>query len=261
MLLIYRIFSAIGFLYHSKPLRVNSFGLPFLIKLTDGFLLNAKNVQKNLAPVELLREELLSDKTLIHIIDPGTGVVRYDTISGICKKASGSARKLRILHQLVKFVEPQMAIELGTSLGLSSASIALAMPYKTVITVEGEKNLAEKANDNFVKLGLKNVRLISQKFDDVLPVLVDNLKSPFFAYVDGNHTYKATVKYYEMFSQHLDEHSMLVFDDICWSKDMGKAWDYICNHPKSTICIDFYDIGVVVFQRGLIKQKINLRVY
>lgn len=236
-------------------------GSPFVLKLTDKFLLNVKNVQKTLAPVESLRKELLSDKTLIYIDDPGTGAVKHDTIAGICKRASGSSRKLRILHQLVKFVEPEMTIELGTSLGLSSASIALAMPDKTVITVEGEKSIALQANDNFARLDLKNIRLIAQKFDEVLPALVGELKSPFFIYIDGNHTYEATVKYYDLFSLHLDEHSMLVFDDIRWSKGMEKAWDYICNHPQSTICIDFYDIGVVVFNKESIKQKINLRVF
>lgn len=261
MLLIYRILSAIRFLCHSKPVKGHDIGSPFVKKLTDEFLLNVKNVQKTLAPVESLRKELLSDRTLIHINDPGTGIVKHDTIAGICKRASGSARKLRILHQLVKCVEPEMAIELGTSLGLSTASIALAMPDKTVITVEGEKSIAHKANENFTRLGLKNVRLIAQKFDKVLPALADELKSPFFVYIDGNHTYEATVKYYEMFSQHLDEHSMLVFDDIRWSKGMEESWNYICNHSKSTICIDFYDIGVVVFQKESIKQKVNFRVY
>jgi predicted O-methyltransferase YrrM len=232
-----------------------------VIKLTNEFLLDIKNVQKTLTPVESLRKVLLGDKTLININDPGTGVVKHNTIACICKRASGSARKLRILHQLVKFIQPEVAIELGTSLGLSSASIALAMPDKTVITVEGEKSIAQKANENFARLGLKNIRLISQKFDEVLPALVEELKMPFFIYVDGNHTYEATIKYFDLFSQNLDEHSMLVFDDIRWSKGMEDAWDYICNHSRSTICIDFYDIGVVIFQKESAKQNFNLRVY
>ena len=53
--------------------------------------------------------------------------------------------------------------------------------------------------------------------------------------------------------------SVFVFDDINWSEGMKRAWNEIKNHPKVTVTIDLFMMGLVFFDPDLSKQDFVLR--
>ena len=74
------------------------------------------------------------------------------------------------------------------------------------------------------------------------------------AYIDGNHTYEATMKYFNELLKITHENSILIFDDIYWTSDMTKAWEEIKTIPAVTVSIDLYKVGLIFFRKEN-KQK------
>ena len=72
--------------------------------------------------------------------------------------------------------------------------------------------------------------------------------SPDLIYFDGNHQKKATLKYFNDCLPFINENSVFIFDDIRWTKDMLDAWQEISSHPKVSVSIDLFSIGLIFFR-------------
>ncbi|MCL6525077.1 MAG: class I SAM-dependent methyltransferase [Thermoflavifilum sp.] len=207
-----------------------------------------------LSTVEALRRHLLHDHRLIEVDDPGAGSNmlsgRYRRMSQIARTAAKPVPLARMLFHLCRFLQPAMVIELGTSLGLTTAYLATAVPHATVITVEGSKAVAAEARKHFQQLGLSNVHLREGLFADVLPEIVASLRKPFLLFVDGDHRYHSTRQYVEPFLSLLGEGSCLVIDDIHWSPGMQRVWDELHHDRRINLSIDIFFLGLLFRQAG-----------
>ena len=109
-------------------------------------------------------------------------------------------------------------------------------------------------------MGLTNISLIEGNFDEQLPKWLVYHKKVDFAFIDGNHLYKPTVAYFEALLEVVEDHSILVFDDIHWSEEMEQAWSEISGHKAVTLSIDLFFIGIVFFRKEFAqKQQVSVR--
>ena len=161
---------------------------------------------------------------------------------------------------MIDYYGPKQIIELGTSLGITTAYLASANPAAKVTTFEGSGTIAQIAKQNHGSLGLANITLREGNFDEELPRWLAQNKKVDFAFIDGNHAYKPTMAYFEALLDVVEDHSILVFDDIHWSKEMEAAWAQISAHPRVTLSIDLFFIGVVFFRKEFAqKQQVSIR--
>lgn len=204
------------------------------------------------AQLEALRKQLKADKRILQIEDLGAGsrVASHKTrsVNELARNALKPPKYAQLLYRLVRHYQPQTVLELGTSLGLTTAYLAMANPAASVYTIEGSPAVAGIARENFAKLGLHNIRQYQGNFDEVLPPLVSQLSSIDLAYVDGNHRYEPTVRYFRQLLPVLHNHSILVLDDIHWSQEMEKAWEEIKAHPAVQGSVDIFFLGFVFFR-------------
>ncbi len=219
------------------------------------FVLHVLNNKKQYtAPVEIeeLRKELLQDKRIIPIEDFGAGSriskAKQRTVQQIARTAVKPKKYSQLLYRLVRHYQPQVIVELGTSLGITTAYIATANPAAQVITIEGSSSIYEKAKTNFEKLQIRNIQALQGNFDTVLPQVLKQLTEVDLAYIDGNHRYGPTVNYFHQFLAKSGNNTILVFDDIHWSPEMEKAWQYIQQHPTVRCTIDIFFLGFVFFR-------------
>jgi predicted O-methyltransferase YrrM len=140
-------------------------------------------------------------------------------------------------------------LELGTSLGITSAYLASAKDDSKLVTMEGSKEIAAIAQSNFEKLNVKNVSIITGNFDDQLPAFLNRQDKLDFVFIDGNHRLEPTLRYFEMLLPKTREGSILIFDDIHWSEEMEMAWKQIQHHPQVTVTVDLFFIGLVFFRK------------
>jgi predicted O-methyltransferase YrrM len=235
---------------------------PFVYHLVDEVIYDAKP-REIYRGIEQLRRELLKDDRTITITDLGAGSHvnnnRKKRVRQIAKNALKPAKLAQLIHRLAAEFKPQNILELGTCLGITTAYLAKAGTSSSVITIEGCPETASVAAENFKKLGIQNVELVTGNFDIVLPQLTGKQKFLDFVFVDGNHRKDATLNYFNICLPLLHEGSVMIFDDIYWSSDMKDAWEQIKADPRVTVTVDLFWIGLVFFRRGQAKEHFRVK--
>jgi predicted O-methyltransferase YrrM len=204
-------------------------------------------------PVEDLRKQLLSDKTFIEVEDFGAGSTVIKTNKRRIDKMAASSLKPRkfaqLLFRIVQFYQPKTILELGTSFGISSAYLASGHNEARLYTIEGAASIANIARLNFNMLSLKNIEVIEGDFSKTLTPLLQELQGIDLAFIDGNHRKDPTMQYFNQLLNKSDDSTILIFDDIHWSKEMEDAWENIKAHPSVTLTIDLFFIGIIFFRK------------
>ncbi len=212
--------------------------------------------------IEALRRKMLANETVITIEDYGAGsrtnATKLRSVQSIAAAALKPKKFSQLLYRITKFYKCQAVLELGTSLGITSAYFAQAA--SKVFTLEGSTAIASIAKENFSRAGFANIEQVLGNFDEILPSLLSKINSPDLVYVDGNHRYEPTVRYFNWLYPHLHEYSIVVFDDIHWSAEMEQAWHEIIADERVTLSIDLFFIGIVFFRKEfLVKQDFQVR--
>jgi predicted O-methyltransferase YrrM len=115
--------------------------------------------------------------------------------------------------------------------------------------MEGAPEIAKQAQRHFQHIGLHNIEQVIGNFDSTLASVLQKNKSLDFVFIDGNHRFEPTIRYFNMMKPNLHEYSVVVFDDIHWSKEMEQAWAAIKNDDSVTLTIDLFFIGLVFFRK------------
>lgn len=249
------------FRIESKPKGGHGIHSPFVYDLYTRCI-ESKTNDDIFFQIEALRKELFKDRSLIKE-NYGAGSkginIHNNTIGAIAKHASTPLYFGKLLFRLANYFKPSTILELGTSLGISTSYLASGYPKSKVISIEGNSQLSKLAKENLNKLGLTNVTLIDGDFDIKLPEILSKTEKLGLVFVDGNHTEQATLNYFYLLSKKADNDTLIIFDDIRWSKGMESAWRNICNDNNVSISIDLYNCGLVFFRKGLAKQHFKLR--
>lgn len=235
---------------------------PFVYKLTDEVIYDFKS-KIEYKSIEAQRKKLFNDDSLVKVTDLGAGSHlnknRTKKVSQIAKNALKNPALAQLIYRLAKDNNPKSIIELGTCLGITTAYLSKACPDAEVITIEGCPETAKVAYNNFKELDLENVELQVGNFDVLLPEIIDKREKLEFVYIDGNHRKEATLNYFNWCLPKIHENSLLIFDDIYWSKGMKEAWAEIKNHPDVVVTIDLFWIGLVYFRKGQAKEHFKIK--
>ncbi len=203
--------------------------------------------------IENLRQAMLIDRTKLIIKDFGAGSrinkENERQVSAIAASSLKPKKFGQLFFRMADRYAPMHVLELGTSLGITTCYLASANSNAQVITLEGSDAIAEIAQKNFNKLQLENISLVKGNFDDTLTNLLTKIEKIDLVFVDGNHKLEPTLRYFKQLLPKLDEHSILIFDDIHWSREMETAWKTIQIDPSVTLTIDLFFIGIVFFRK------------
>ncbi|MCQ2609066.1 MAG: class I SAM-dependent methyltransferase [Bacteroidales bacterium] len=244
---------------HKYGHRIHS---PFVFDLIQT-VFRAKNKKHTFSAIEKRRKELLHNSNVITIEDFGAGSKKNTSnirkINYIARTSLSQGKYARLLYNLVKRYQPQTILELGTSLAISTSYLALGNPSSKLITLEGSQSIANIAKETLQACGITNAAIQVGRFDDTLDSVLQELKTVDFAFIDGNHTKDATLRYFEKILPYCNEHTILIFDDISWSEDMNDAWNQIVENPNVSISIDVCKQGLVFFRKGIVKQHFVIR--
>jgi predicted O-methyltransferase YrrM len=227
-------------------------------------VLNAKMDKAEYQAIENLRISLRKDRTVIEVEDFGAGssVTKSTkrTIADIARHAGKSGKYGQLLFRIARHYQPKTILELGSSLGLSTSYLAMAVPGSMVVTLEGSTAVAAMAKENFKNLGLSNVNSITGEFGATLSKALTALGKTDLVFLDGNHRKAPTLAYFNLLLQYADPYSILVFDDIHWSAEMEDAWAEIKQHPAVTMTIDLFFLGLVFFRKDFrVTQHFTIR--
>jgi len=248
-------------LYRLKSFRLHGIHSPFVFDLYQQVIChNGHYAAYN--TVEKLRRTLKRNHKKIEVTDWGAGsrtnALIHRRISELARVSAKPSRYAQLLFRLINYFQPDIMVELGTSLGITTAYLASARKNGKIFTFEGCSNITQLAQRNFNHLGLSNITLVPGNMDQTLAAKIVKLPQVDFVYFDGNHRYEPTMRYFNICLQKHTENSIFVFDDIYWSREMEKAWLEICSHSAVTLSIDLFQMGFVFFRKKQPKQHFTI---
>jgi predicted O-methyltransferase YrrM len=211
--------------------------------------------------IESLRRKLKNDQTVLSYKDPGNDEQLKRTISSLTKTSAKSPRLCRLLAAMIHHFKPKTALELGTSLGISTLYQWKELHDDAKLwTLEGNSAVIPNAQSHFDQFGANNLKLVEGKFSDTLPKVLSEIETIDWAFIDGHHQYQPTLDYFNLIIPKLNENTVIVLDDINWSDGMQGVWKEIIAKPEVTASVDLFFLGVVFFRKNLTKEAFKLRL-
>ncbi len=208
------------------------------------------------------RKKLRKDTSTLSITEYGAGSRVFSsnqrTVSAIAKHAGITYKRQKLLFRMMRYFQPDSVLELGTSLGMATWAMALGNSSANIHTVEGCKTTAEVAKNYFKSFRFKNIQLHIQTFDDYFKAFP--LDKVDLVYLDGSHDKKNTLALFNQILPYTHNDTVVIFDDIYWSKEMTEAWTEITQHPNVTVSVDTFFWGIIFFRKEQKKQHFTLRV-
>lgn len=210
--------------------------------------------------VERQRRELQQSTAVVHVEDFGTGRSGDFRVRDLASRVLMPRRQAQLLFHLVQFLKPDLIVELGTALGVTTSYLALPNRQTEVLTFEGALEVVKQARRVWQKLDIQNVRCVTGDLDKTLAATLEGLgKSVGFAVLDANHRGEALLRYFDLLSPHAEPASVFVVDDIRYSPDMFAAWQELTRRPMVTASFDFGAFGLLFFDPHFPHQTFRLR--
>jgi predicted O-methyltransferase YrrM len=227
---------------------------PFVFDIYNGLIGHVQRGKDLDLDVEEIRKKLLASKEICEIEDFGAGSkkLRKATrkISSITKYST-SSRKYSLLYQFFCSKTPaEQVFELGTCVGLNTRYLS-KVTKGCIYTFEGSSALWKKSQEFQKPL---NTHYVLGNLEYSLPYILNKHHPVDFALIDANHTFAATIAYFELLLPKIQESSIIAIADIHWSKEMNQAWEKIKSHPQVVISLDFFECGVLIFDNTLPKS-------
>ncbi len=261
-MIFFRTLRFIDYLLFARHRKGHGIHSPFVFDLVNRVFRNKTDHQVVLT-IENLRKKNISDQSSINVLDLGAGSNRMKTssrkVSEITKYSSIPEKYGLLLSNLAgEFGKPSV-VEFGTSLGISTMYLAAGCPGSVVYTMEGCPQTSLLANENFRKGGFENIILMNGSFDDLLPELKRKNVKPGLVYIDGNHKKEPVCRYFREISEMSNNETVIVIDDVHYSREMEEAWNEIRNDTNLTLMIDLYRMGLVFFRKGITRSSYTIR--
>ena len=251
-------FRYLKFLYRASNSRGHGVHSPFVFDLLI-HVLQDKTDYNQYASWMSWRNSMLSSQEVLEIEEIGAGSRAESSskrsIASLARVAAKSPRTARFFFRLARYYQPNTILELGTSLGLTSAFFSLACPASSITTIEGVPAIAAIAKQNFNDWGCTNVNVQVGNLDNTLAAVLDQIERPDLVFMDGNHREESTKRYFLQLLPYLSSTSMVLVDDIHWSQEMENAWSFIQSHEKVRLTIDFFQFGVVFFDPAFLQKS------
>jgi predicted O-methyltransferase YrrM len=235
---------------------------PFLFDFYTN-VLKKEFLYPDLDILKRIKRRLESDHRIINVTDFGSGSLKMKTssrkISDIARISTTPAKYSKLYSRIIRHYNCIHVLELGTSLGLNTAYLAMANEAVKITTIEGSPQTASAAKQVFEEIGVKNIQIIEGNIDQVLPHHIDISEKIDFAFIDANHRLKPTLNYFELILKKVHAQSILVLDDIHYSPEMNQAWNALQAHELVFTSIDLYRCGLIFFNPSLTKQNAVLQ--
>ena len=238
--------------------------------------------------IERCREKMLRDERELEFVDYGSGKLKGENgklkgengerrrVCDIARRSLAKRKYAQMLSRLVNWLGAShrlesgsgtayslefrglTIVELGTSLGVTTAYMAAMDSRNRVVTFEGCEAVADVAKENWKALNINNIECRVGEID--AEQLARDIEHLDVAFIDANHTYEGTCKYFDVLAGKVREKSVIVVDDIHYSEEMEKAWKAICADERVTSTIDLYQMGLVFFDKHYWKRHYTMRL-
>ena len=240
---------------------------PYLFHIVR-FLMRDENSYYCFADIERERARLMACEDELDVVDYGSAGSKQGThiprrVCDIARTHLEQPKMGQLLFRLALFMaqdqkRPLEMIELGTSLGITTAYMASANSKNRVLTLEGSDAVLRVAQGVWRTLRLENIAWQQGNIDDTLYKYAREKLD--IAFVDANHTYEATLRYVQYLLPRMTEKGVIAVDDIHYSEQMEQAWEELKQDPQVTTSMDLYHMGLLFVDPHYLKRHYIIKV-
>jgi len=203
--------------------------------------------KKQFEILEQFREKLSFSEELISFEE--IGVDKKIAVQDVVKKAASPIQWSKLFFSLTKWSRASHILEIGTNLGISGQYFVEAIkanPSAKFTTMEGVKRMCEIAEVQLSTRSINNkLQILHGLYADSLEHIKESKEEFDLVFIDGNHTYDATVYYFNLLKPQYTSNAILIIDDINWSIEMQQAWIVLKNDPLVSFSIDLFKLGIL----------------
>jgi len=206
--------------------------------------------------IENIRTKLLHNPTELSIEDLGSGRERNGKrkLQDIVTTSVSPPEYAQLMFRICQYAEARKILELGTSVGLTSLYLSY-VDGASVYTFEGSHSLANVALTNIEFLERSNVEVLEGDIADSLSEFLQRDTAKIgFVYLDANHRFEPTLRYYDLLMKRFNEKTIMVIDDIHNTPEMERAWKTLHKHELVYGSVDLFRCGILFFDPALNKQ-------
>ncbi len=245
------------FSHHSKGHGIHS---PWVFRFVKS-VLNDKKSERHFFENQLKQKQLKKNTGYVILQDLGASSSinngKTKRIGELALSVTTPFKYRCLLGKMVQFYNPDVIIEFGTSLGLTT-NILAESTKKVITTVEGCQNIHKIALENFLQWNNQNVVAKHSDFDSFIQNFEFQNRTCFI-YIDGNHSGNATLRYVEQFWKKIPDGSIIVIGDIFWSRDMANAWRQLTVPQDKKYTIDLFHVGILFKHTSCMGQHYRIR--
>lgn len=169
-----------------------------------------------------------------------------------------SRRHIRRLFLLGLYFQPKSILELGGSVGLTAATLALANKRSHIVSIDPREYLEHKAGALHTKLDVDRIVRHYGPVSDSVNRVLDRDQSWDMIYVNaaklGSDLKSQGVPILSLCSPH----TVLVVGNKHVSADAAAFWADLVQQPTPTLCVDMFELGLVFFNQALSKQYVSI---
>ncbi|HAA12827.1 MAG TPA: SAM-dependent methyltransferase [Cytophagales bacterium] len=237
---------------------------PFVQQILQHVIVPSRNTSPQFSSIEALRSSWLKEKTLLSITDLGAGSKiqqsKQRSVASLVRHSSTPPRFSRLLFHLIQFLDGTTVAELGTSVGLNTLYLRQAIPtHGQLYTFEGCPEIAHWATQAFQNQTSLPIHTTIGNLDETWPSFLAEAPALDLVYMDANHQLAPTLAYFEAMLPRLHPHSIVVVDDIYWSREMHQAWSALQTHPQVSLSLDLFEAGLLLLNPDLPQQTFRIR--
>jgi len=235
----WRAFKYIAHLFYRRHRKGHGIHSPYLFGFINGVIFNSDRV--SLAP------GITAEHRRLRAEDP------------FVRSSSVSLKYGFLLYRISRWFRPEAIVELGSGVGISTVYLALGSPETPLHSIERDKDRAARAAQLICRYCPGPVSIHWGEMEEKLEYILPQLPRRFMAFVDGNHHYEPTVEYIRRILERAGEESVIVMDDIYWSRGMFRAWKEVSSWPEVQVSIDLFHMGILLLKKDLPETKIKIK--
>lgn len=248
------IYEYINYLFKSK--KRHGVHSPFVYDFTDKCLKLKVNTT-TLNNFKEITKIYLNNTSKFNLEDHGAGSKsnKSSSISTIFQKASTKGKYAELLYKICAHYLPKNTLELGTNLGVGTYFLSQGNPLGKVTTIEADPTLFSLAEQTINKYSSN-----SQHFHATFTNFLLQCDTVFdFIFIDGDHRGVKLLEYLECLEKNMHDSTIILIDDIRWSKDMFDAWNKIIKMEQYHLSLDLFKFGIILKKHSKEKEHFIIR--
>ncbi|CAI8428445.1 MAG: Uncharacterised protein [Polaribacter sejongensis] len=197
----------------------------------------------------LISKQLLDTKT----------IRKVTSLHSTSKTARISTKKAKLLIRLIAYFKPENILEIGTSMGLGTAAIQIGNKNSSIISIESCPQRGKIKHELFKKNNFNTIHIVHGNWNEALPKVLKKQQFDFI-YFNKHQTKKETLQCFNRCLNSINNDAIWVFNDIYSTIEIQEAWLEIKNHPKVTVTVDVFFLGIIFFRKEQAKEHFKIRV-